>query len=110
MLSSKLQDRLKYAGDLKLPGMVFARILRPPSHGAKLTTVDVSGAEQVKGTQVVRDGDFIAVLNENRDRADEAIVKIKAEYSFNELKVNDKTLYDRMVGADSRVNVGKDNR
>ncbi len=105
----KVTGQAKYTGDLRLPGMVFARILRPPSHGAKLTTVDVSGAEQVKGTQVVRDGDFIAVLNENRDRADEAIVKIKAEYSFNELKVNDRNLYDRMVGADSRVNVVRTN-
>ncbi len=105
----KVTGEAKYAGDYKLPGMVFARILRPPSHGAKLTTVDISGAEQVQGTQVVRDEDFIAVLNENRDRADEAVVKIKAEYSFNELKVNDKTLYDRMVGADSRVNVMRTN-
>jgi len=101
----KVTGQAKYTGDIKLPGMVFARILRPPSHGAKLTTVDVSGAEQVQGTQVVRDGDFIAVLNENQDRANEAIVKIKAEYSFNELKVNDRNLFDRMVGADSRVNV-----
>jgi isoquinoline 1-oxidoreductase len=105
----KVTGEAKYAGDYKLPGMVFARVLRPPSHGAKLTTVDISGAEQVQGTQVVRDEDFIAVLNENRDRADEAVVKIKAEYSFNELKVNDKTLYDRMVGADSRVNVMRTN-
>jgi isoquinoline 1-oxidoreductase len=89
--------------------MVFARILRPPSHSAKLSSVDLSGAEKVQGTQIVRDGDFIAVLNESRDRADEAIVKIKAEYTFNELKVNDKNLYDRMVGADSRVNVARTN-
>jgi nicotinate dehydrogenase subunit B len=101
----KVTGQAKYTGDLKFPGMVFARILRPPSHGAKLTSVDVSGAEQVPGTQVVRDGDFIAVLNENKDAADEAIVKIKAEYSFDELKVNDENLYDRMVGADSRINV-----
>jgi isoquinoline 1-oxidoreductase len=101
----KVTGQAKYTGDIKLPGMVFARILRPPTHGAKLTTVDVSGAEQVQGTQVVRDGDFIAVLNENQDRANEAIAKIKAEYSFNELKVNDRNLFDRMVGADSRVNV-----
>jgi nicotinate dehydrogenase subunit B len=105
----KVTGQAKYTGDIKLPGMVFARILRPPSHGAKLTTVDVSGAEQVQGTQVVRDGDFIAVLNENQDRANEAIVKIKAEYSFNELKVNDQNLFDRMVGADSRVNVIRSN-
>jgi isoquinoline 1-oxidoreductase len=103
----KVTGTAKYAGDLKLPGMVFARILRPPSHVAKLSSVDVSGAGTVQGTQVVRDGDFVAVLNENRDRADEAIVKIKSEYTFNELKVNDKNMFDRMVGADSKVNVIK---
>jgi isoquinoline 1-oxidoreductase len=103
----KVTGQAKYTGDLRLPGMMFARILRPPSHGAKLSTVDVSEAENVAGTQVVRDGDFIAVLNENKDRVDEAIVKIKAEYTFNELKVNDRNLYDRMLGADSRVQVLK---
>jgi len=101
----KVTGEAKFTGDLKLPGMVFARILRPPSHGATMKSVDVSGAEQVQGTQVVRDGDFVAVLHENRDRADEAVAKIKAEFTFNELKVNDKTLFDRMVGADSRINV-----
>ena len=44
---------------MKLPGMVFARILRPPSHGAKLTSVDISGAEKIEGTKVVRDGDLL---------------------------------------------------
>jgi len=105
----KVTGQAKYAGDIRLPGMVFARILRPPSHGAKLSTVDLSVAEAVKGTQVVRDGDFIAVLNENRDRADEAVAKIKAEYTFNELKVNDSNLFDRMVGADSRMSVVRTN-
>ncbi|MGD0756121.1 MAG: molybdopterin cofactor-binding domain-containing protein [Bacteroidales bacterium] len=101
----KVTGEAKYAGDLKLPGMVFARILRPPSHGAKLTSVDYSGAEKIAGTKVVRDGDLIAVINENRDRADEAIVKIKAEYSFNEMPVNDKTIFEWMQKADSNINV-----
>jgi len=101
----KVTGQAKYAGDLKLPGMVYARILRPPSHFAKLKSVDVSAAEEVAGTQIVRDGDFIAVLNENKEKADEAIVKIKAEYTVNEPYVNDKNLYDRMVGADSNVRV-----
>lgn len=105
----KVTGQAKYAGDYKLPGMVFARILRPPSHFAKLKSVDVSGAEQVTGTQVVRDGDFIAVLHENKEKADEAIVKIKAEYTFDEPNVNDRNLYDRMVGADSTIRVLRSN-
>ena len=99
----KVTGEAKYTGDMKLPGMVFARILRPPSHATKLTSVDYSAAEKIAGTKVVRDGDFIAVLNESRDKADEAIVKIKAEYSFKELPVNDKTIYEYMVKADSTV-------
>lgn len=101
----KVTGEAKYAGDIKLPGMVFARILRPPSHGAKLISVDFTAAEKVEGTKVVRDGDFIAVLHENRDKADEALVKIQAEYSFNEMPVNDKTIFEWMLKADSRANV-----
>jgi len=101
----KVTGKAKYVGDLKLPGMVFARILRPPSHGAKLSSVDVTPAEKIAGVKVVRDGDFIAVISENHDKADEAIVKINAEYSFDELKVNDRTVFDWMLSANSAANV-----
>src|SRR5450759_255166 len=105
----KVTGEAKYTGDMKLPGMVFARILRPPSHGAKLKSVDYSAAEKIAGTKVVRDGDLIAVINENHDRADEAIVKIKAEYSFDEMPVNDKTIFEWMLKVDSSVNVVRSN-
>jgi len=97
----KVTGAAKYTGDYKLPGMVFARILRPPSHGAKLKSVNIEEAKKIKGIEVVRDGDFIAVLHENRDIADQAIVKITAEYTFNELPVNDKSVYERMLKVDS---------
>jgi nicotinate dehydrogenase subunit B len=103
----KVTGRAKYCGDFKIPGMVYARILRPPSHGAKLLSADVSGAEKVEGVTVIRDSDFIAVISEDHDRADEAIVKIKADYSFDEMKVNDKTLPEFMLKADSRMNVAR---
>ena len=101
----KVTGEAKFTGDMKLPGMVFARILRPPSHGAKLATVDTSGAEKVEGAKVVRDGDLIAVLHENRDKADEALIKIKADYTYNELPVNDKTVFEYMLKSDSYANV-----
>lgn len=101
----KVTGRAKYAGDIKLPGMVHARILRPPSLGAKLASVDVSGAEKIPGAKVLRDGDFIAVISESRDTADIAVVKIKAEYSFNEKKVSNKNLIEYILNADTRSNV-----
>lgn len=101
----KVTGQAKYAGDLKLPGMVFARILRPPKHYSKLKSVDLSEAEKISGIQVVRDGDFIAVLHENKEKADEAVVKIKAEYDFKEPNVNDETLFDYLTGTDSEKRV-----
>jgi isoquinoline 1-oxidoreductase len=94
-----------YTGDMKLPGMVYARILRPPSHGAKFAKADWSVAEKVPGTTVIHEGDLVAVLNENRDKADEAIVKIKADYTFNEMPVNDKTIQDWFLKAQTGENV-----
>lgn len=101
----KVTGAAKYAGDMKLPGMVYARILRPPSHGAKLGKADWSAAEKVPGTTVIHEGGLIAALNENRDRAEEAISKIKADYTFNEMPVNDRTIQDWFLKAPTGENV-----
>jgi nicotinate dehydrogenase subunit B len=93
----KVTGKAKFAGDYHMPGMLYARILRPPSHGATLKSADVSEAEKIEGARIVRDGELIAVLHEMPDRADEAIVKIKAEYSFNEKNVNDKTIFNYLL-------------
>ena len=98
---AKVTGEAKFTGDLRLPGMVYARILRPPSHGAKLTSVDYSQAEKMDGIKVIRDGDLVAVLHESRNKADAAIVKIEAEYSISEMPVNDKTIFDWILKAES---------
>jgi nicotinate dehydrogenase subunit B len=101
----KVTGEAKYTGDYKLPGMMFARILRPPSHGATLSSADTSGAEAVAGTKVIRDGDLVAVLHENHTRAEEALSKIKAQWTFKEMPVNDKTIHEWMLKADSSSRV-----
>jgi isoquinoline 1-oxidoreductase len=93
----KVTGQAKYSGDFALPGMLYARILRSPSHGARLISADTSGAEKIEGVRVVRDGDLTAVLHEMPDRVDEAIIKIKAEYSFDEMEVNDKTIFSHLL-------------
>ncbi len=103
----KVTGAAKYTGDMKLPGMVYARILRPPSHGAKLTTVNYSEAEKDPGVKIIRQGDLVAVLHESWEKAGTSLSKIKAEYSFNEMPVNDKTIFEWMLKVDSRANVGR---
>ncbi len=70
----------KYPSDHKLEGMLYGRVLRPPSFGAKLTSVDTSAASQMPGVTVVRDGDFIGVTAADEHVAQKALEKIDAKW------------------------------
>ena len=93
----KVTGKAKFAGDIREPGMLYARILRPPAHGAKITQVDVSAARAIPGVQVVQDGDLVAVLHEVPDVADQAIASIKAQYERAAANVGDKTIFDHLL-------------
>jgi len=93
----KVTGEAKYAADIRLPGMLYAKILRPPAHGATLADVDVSGAKGVEGAQVVRDGDLVAVLHEHPDEAERALAKITAKFDKPESDVDDKTIFDHLL-------------
>lgn len=90
----KVTGKGRFAADFVLPGMLHARMLRPPSHGATLKRVDTSAAEQVEGVRVVHDGELIAVLHAHRDVADRAKALIKAEYEIPPVTVDDRTIFD----------------
>jgi CO/xanthine dehydrogenase Mo-binding subunit len=54
-----------YVQDMRPPGMVHARVVRPPSYGATLQDVDTSAIERMPGViKVMRDGNFLAVVAE----------------------------------------------
>ncbi len=93
----KVTGEAKFAGDIRLPGMLYAKILRPPAHDAKLKSVDTSAAEKMEGIQVVRDGDLVAALHKYPDVAAEAIAKVKATYDRPEATVDDKTIFDHLL-------------
>ena len=98
----KVRGEAKYSADLRFPGMLYAKVVRPPSHGAKLTAADTSEAEKQNGVQVVREGDFIAVLHENPEKAEQALRLVKAEYSFNEKKVDEKTIFQYLLDSNPK--------
>jgi isoquinoline 1-oxidoreductase len=55
----------QYPSDITRPGMVYGKVLRAPSYGAKLTSIDVGPAKAMKGVTVVQDGDFVGVTATN---------------------------------------------
>ncbi len=93
----KVTGKAMFAGDIRLPGMLSARILRPPAHGAKIKSVDTSAAEKIKEVRVVKDGDLIAVLHKHPDEAKKALAKVKVQYDLPEAKVDDKTIFDHLL-------------
>jgi len=92
----KVTGKAQYAGDLLLPGMLHAAILRPPAHGATLKSADTSAAEKLSGVRVVKDGGMIAVLGERPDIAVAALGKIKAEWELPPAGPDDKTIFDHI--------------
>lgn len=90
----KVTGRAMYAGDIRIPGMVYAKILRPPSHDAKLKSLDASQVDGKDGCQVVRDGELVAVLHKYPDVAESALSKLKANYDIPEPPFDNKTVFD----------------
>lgn len=73
--------RHRYPSDQALPGMLYGKILRPPSFGATLASVDTRPAAQVPGITVVHDGDFIGVAAPTSASAAGAISGIHAQWT-----------------------------
>ncbi|HET7666224.1 MAG TPA: molybdopterin cofactor-binding domain-containing protein, partial [Mycobacterium sp.] len=64
-LPDKLTGRPRYVHDLTLDGMVYGRVVRPPSRRAALRDIDSGPTRELPGVlAVVRDGDFLAVVAE----------------------------------------------
>ncbi len=101
----KVAGKAQYAGDIRLKGMLYGRVLRPPAHGARLKSVDVSAAKTVKGARVLQDGDFVAVVHPLPDLAEEALSLIKAQYDLPEAKVDDKTIHQHLMTIPPRESV-----
>ncbi|HTZ22291.1 MAG TPA: molybdopterin cofactor-binding domain-containing protein, partial [Opitutaceae bacterium] len=101
----KVTGQARYAGDIRLPGLLHAKILRPPAHGAKLKSVDLTSAKQMAGVQVVQDGDLVAVLHESPDVAEDALAKVKADWDLPPASYDDRTIFDHLVSAAPRATV-----
>src|SRR4029077_20215128 len=69
-LPGKLTGAPSFVQDMRLPGMVFARVVRPPRYGAKLISLDEATARSVPGVvAIVRDGNFLAVAAQREEQA-----------------------------------------
>lgn len=67
----------EYPSAIVRPGMQYGKILRAPSYGATLKSVDVSAAKAMEGVTVVQDGNFVGVVAPTTYQARKAIAAIE---------------------------------
>ncbi|MFZ0069954.1 MAG: molybdopterin cofactor-binding domain-containing protein [Xanthobacteraceae bacterium] len=78
---AKCTGSFTYMQDFSLPGMVHARVMRPPAIGAKLVSVDESSIKDFAGASVVRIKDFLAVVASDEWTAIRAARALRAQWS-----------------------------
>ena len=70
-----------YPSDQKLPGMLYGKILRPPSFGATLVSISARSSDLADNVTFVRDGDFAGVAAATEEAAEHAIASLQAKWS-----------------------------
>ncbi len=76
-IPAKVDGSFEWAVDVRLPGMVHARNVRPPFAGATLMGVDPSSVSDLPGfLRVVSKGNYVAVVCEREEQAIEAVERL----------------------------------
>ncbi len=80
-IPAKVDGSLKWAVDVKLPGMVHARNVKPPFACAKLTGIDESSVKNLPGfIRVMNKGNYVAVVCEREEQAIAAARALKTTW------------------------------
>jgi CO/xanthine dehydrogenase Mo-binding subunit len=92
-----------FVTDVKISGMLHARMSRPPVAGATIVSVDESSIKDIPGARVVRDNNFLAVVAEKEWDAVKAHHKLKVQWSDAKPPFpNEAELYDHIRKAPVR--------
>jgi nicotinate dehydrogenase subunit B len=91
----------QYVSDMKFPGMLYGKVLRPPSYGAKLVEADISKAQAIPGVVVVHDAQFIGVAAPSVRAAQKALQAIIVKWDETTHPVSTANIFDHLVATGS---------
>jgi nicotinate dehydrogenase subunit B len=80
-LPAKITGAHRHLHDLVLPGMLHARVIRPPAQGASLVSVDEASIAGIGSARVVRIQSFLAVVAEREWDAVRAARALRTRWS-----------------------------
>ena len=79
-IAAKVTGKHPYMHDVKIKGMVHARVIRPQAIGAKLDSVDEKSISDLSDVQIVRMNDFLAVVSSHEWTAIRAARQLKVKW------------------------------
>jgi nicotinate dehydrogenase subunit B len=113
---AKVRGTYQYAHQLRMPGMLHGRVVRPRGQGPygvndEILSIDESSIKNIKGVRVVRKGNFVGVVSANEQDAIQAATQLKVTWKetktmpgtgnlwgrFKEIKTQDR--YARNIGS-----------
>jgi len=85
----KVTGEARFAGDIILPDMLYAKILRPPAH--------TSALRGDQGVRVVEEQDLVAVLHRYPDVAEKALSRVKADFEIPDSSLDNTTIFKHLL-------------
>ena len=115
-LPSKVDGSYQFAGDIRLPGMVYAAIRHGPNHGAELTGFDEGAAQRIRGVVgAVKTRHWIAAAATTWWSAQQAVDAMKPRFktafpaSSDDMSARLRTMVDRGASFDiAEAGFGRD--
>ena len=96
-IPAKCTGTFTYMQDFRVPGMLHARVVRPPAIGAKLESVDENSFKGIAGiVKLVREGNFLAVVTSNEWDAIRGATALRATWSKSETLPDQAKLWEHV--------------
>jgi nicotinate dehydrogenase subunit B len=110
-MPAMVTGRFEFVHNVRVPGMVHGRVVRPPTVGATVANVDESSVSSMPGfIKVVRKKDFVGVVFEKQWQAVQAADRLKVSWTPGPKLPPQATFYDHMRKQPSRDTLLVDSR
>jgi CO/xanthine dehydrogenase Mo-binding subunit len=81
IVTEKVMGRAEYITDVRVEGMLHARVIRPPNAGCTPVSVDEGSIRGIPGARVIREKDYLAVVAEREWDAVRAAETLKVQWT-----------------------------
>jgi CO/xanthine dehydrogenase Mo-binding subunit len=92
-----MTGQFEFVHNVRVPGMLHGRVVRPPEVGAAVASVDESSVKQIPGVvKVVVRNNFVGVIAEKQWQAVQAARQLKVKWNSGPALPAQKTFFDTM--------------